>query len=382
MIVAPERAHFSEPITLECGRELPELDVSFESYGALNAARDNAILLCHAYTSDHHAAGKYAASDERPGWWDALIGPGRPLDTERFFILSSNCLGGAAGTTGPASINPQTGRRYAMDFPVITLKDMVDVQARLADSLGIDRFHSVIGGCFGGAQALQWMASHPERLSNATVICATAHASVHTIALSHIVRAAICADPLWNNGNYYDGPLPSQGLALFTMFGSLFWQDRELLQKALGPDVNKARELLYAFTPEFEIEKQLARVAVPKHATLDPNSMMYLARANDYFNLARGKGGLQDAFAAFAGATTLIGVKQDWRYPVAEITQIAQALRQNGNRVRQHTLDSPLGHGVLLRDLPTLAPLLTQALEAPGKDASGSAMLKSQVTES
>ncbi|MBY0279588.1 homoserine O-acetyltransferase [Candidatus Binatia bacterium] len=361
-IVVPQRARFDEPLELECGRMLPSFEVAYETYGQLAPDGGNAILVCHAYTSDHHAAGRHAQSDARAGWWDTLIGPGKTFDSERFFVVSSNCLGGSHGTTGAGSIDPTTGRRYGGSFPVVTMADIVDVQARLADRLGITRFHAIAGGCFGGAQVLQWMARHPERLANAIVISATPRASVHTVALSLIGREAIRRDPRWNGGDYYDGEPPSDGIALLTMFGALFWQDRNLLQRKLAPEMARTRTLGYDFAPEFEIERQLLRLGVPQNVTLDANALLYLARANDYFDLSRGHASLAAALAGWRGRTLLLGFAQDWRYPPEDIAEIDAALRANGAVSRHVTLSNPLGHGAFLRDTPAIEPELRQFL--------------------
>lgn len=363
MIVQQQRASFDEPLELECGRVLPSFEVAYETYGALAPGGGNAILVCHAYTSDHHAAGRHAESDPRPGWWDTLIGPGKLFDTERFCVVSSNCLGGSHGTTGAGSIDPTTGRRFGGDFPVVTVADMVNVQARLADRLGIACFHAIAGGCFGGAQVLQWMASHPARLANAIVISATPRASVHTVALSLIGREAIRRDPRWNGGDYYDQEPPTAGIGLLTMFGALFWQDRNLLQQKLAPEMARPRKLAYDFAPEFEIERQLLRLGVPQNVALDANALLYLARANDYFDLSRGRTSLADALAGYRGRTLLLGFAQDWRYPPGDIAEIDAALRANGAASRHVTIENPLGHGAFLRDTPSIEPELRRFLD-------------------
>lgn len=368
MYVERRTARLDAPLPLECGRELPDVEIAYETYGRLASDRRNAVLLCHSYTSDHHAAGTRPGAS-KPGWWDAVIGPGKLLDTDRYCVVSSNCLGGAHGSTGPGSTDPSTGRPYGMRFPVVTMADMVNAQARLADHLGIDRFHAVIGGCYGGFQALQWMVTHPDRLDAAIVVSATPRASVHTVALSHVMRAAICADPAWNGGDYYDGERPTSGIGLFSMFGSLFWQDRNLLQEKLGPEMHAAREFRFDFEPEFEIERLLARLAVPQNTVLDPNSLLYLARANDYFDLSRGRTSLGDAFAEYRGRMLLVGFGNDWRYPPEEIAEIARAIESVGAPVRHVTLDNPLGHGAFLRAPQclesTIAPFLREIAGEP-----------------
>lgn len=362
MIVESRIARFDEPLGLECGRTMPRFEVAYETYGELAPDGSNAILLCHAYTSDHHAAGRRSADDARAGWWDELVGPGKVFDTGRWCVVSSNCLGGSHGTTGPGSIDPETGRRYAAGFPVVTMADIVNVQARLADRLGIARFHAVVGGCFGGAQVLEWMASHPTRLANAIVISATPRASVHTVALSLIAREAVRRDPRWNGGDYYEGEPPADGIGLLTMFGALFWQDRNLLQVKLAPDMAKPRRLAYGFEPEFEIERQLLRLGRPQNVVLDANALLYLARANDYFDLSRGRESLAAVLAGFRGRTLLLGFAEDWRYPAGEIAEIDAALRANGSDSRHVTISNPLGHGAFLRDTPSIAGELARFL--------------------
>lgn len=355
-------ASFDQPLSLECGAVLPEFEIAWESWGTLDADRSNAILLCHTYTSDHHAAGRYSEEDARPGWWDSMIGPGRPLDTERFCVIASNCLGGAAGSTGPASFKPGSHERYGIDFPTLTMADMAAAQVRLIDSLGIPRLRAAIGGCYGGFQVLEWMVHHSERLQSAVVISATPRASVHTVALSYVMRRALMADPRWNGGQYYGGERPRDGIALFSMFGSLFWQDRDLLQRKFGPAMRASREFRFDMEPEFEIEKQMARLAEPQHHDLDPNSMIVLARANDYFDIGRGHGSLSEPLAGFEGDALVVGFDQDWRYPPREIAELIDGLRAGGNPVTAITLDNPLGHGAFLRDPHCLEPALREFL--------------------
>ncbi len=362
MIVKSQVARFDEPLPLECGRTLPSFEVAYETYGELAPDAGNAVLICHAYTSDHHAAGRHGETDPRAGWWDTLIGPGKAFDTRRFHVVSSNCLAGSHGSTGAGSIDPTTGRRYGGDFPVVTIADIVHVQARLADRLGIGKFHAIAGGCFGGAQVLQWMSSHPERLANAIVISATPRASVHTVALSLIGREAIRRDPRWNGGDYYDGAPPSDGIGLLTMFGALFWQDRDLLQRQLGPEMAQPRKLGFDFAPEFDVERLLLRLGAPQNVQLDANALLYLARANDYFDLSRGRPSLAAALAGYHGRALLLGFAQDWRYPEAEIAEIHAALRENGVASRHETISNPLGHGAFLRDTPSIEPALRRFL--------------------
>ncbi len=248
------------PLALESGVSLAPVEIAYETYGELNASRSNAILLCHGLTADQHAVTTQSEAGPRPGWWDKAIGPGRALDTSRYCIISINALGSFGGSSSPASIDPQTGRPYGMRFPFVTIADMADAQAGFADALGIDRFHTVIGGCMGGFQVLEWMRRHPQRLRYAVVISATPRTSTHNTALWHVMRAAIRRDPDWRGGDYYDARPPLAGIGLMAMFGALFWMDRAGLDARFGLRTVGARPLSYGFESEFEIEAFLDRI--------------------------------------------------------------------------------------------------------------------------
>ena len=256
--------HLDEPLLLDCGRALPEYVVNFETYGTLSAARDNAILVCHSLTSRAHAAGRHAPDDQRPGWWDAAIGPGKMLDTKRYFVICADALG-AGQTTGPASPDPETGRRYGVRFPVITVRDMVRAQHRLVQRLGIERLHAVIGGCMGGQQAVEWAIAYPAMVGNAVVITTTPATSAHTIAIFSVMRHLIRADPEWNAGDYYGRSFPAAGLGAAVAAAVPLWMSREAMEARFG---RRSSGYRYTLGPEFEVESFIARlVAQARHDT-------------------------------------------------------------------------------------------------------------------
>jgi homoserine O-acetyltransferase/O-succinyltransferase len=364
MNVLPQRAAFAETLPLASGRSLPEFEIAFETYGAPNPTRSNAILVCHGLTADQHAAGKHRSDDEKPGWWDAAIGPGKVFDTDRYYIVSSNVLGSFGGSTSPASIDPRTGSRYGMRFPIVTISDMVKAQARLADRLGIERFHLCAGGCMGGFQVMEWMVQFPDRLANAVVISATPRTTTHNIALWTVLRQAIRADPRWRNGDYYDAEPPNVGMGLMAAFGALFWVDRDFLTRRfglrrLGPD-----GFGYSFEPEFEVEAFLQRLSLTAPHRIDANALLYLTRAIDYFNLGSEGAALVKAFSRTAARTLLVSYQRDWRYPSTEMNEIADALAAVDAPVAHRILDSALGHGAFLYDFAGLEPVLRDFISA------------------
>ncbi len=359
-----DTASFDRPLRLDSGATLKRVDVAYETYGTLNAARDNAVLVLHGLTGTQHAAGP-SEETGRPGWWDAAIGPGRAFDTDRYFIVSPNALGSYGGSTSAASPDPATGRPYGSSFPVVTIGDSVESQARLADELGIERFHAVAGGCFGGFMALEWMARHPARVGSAVIISATPRTSAHNTALWSVLRDAIRSDPNWNGGDYYDGPAPDAGLGLAAKFGALFWMSREVFAQKFGLRRVAGDGPDYGFAAEYEVEAFLEGVGTNAAGRIDSNALMYLTRAIDYFDMARGRASLADAFAGYRAPTLLVSYTNDWRYPAGDMQEIADALAANGTFCRHETLDSPAGHGGFLYDTARLEPLLQAFLSVP-----------------
>jgi len=374
LVAPPHRLHVTEPLPLECGRVLPGHTVSFETYGTLSAARDNAILVCHSLTKGAHAAGRHAPGDPRPGWWDAAIGPGKPLDTDRYFVICAETL--AAGrSTGPASPDPATGRPYGLRFPVVTVRDMVHAQQQLVTRLGIDRLHAVIGGCFGGQQAIEWAIQHPDQVGRAVVITTTPATSAHSIAIFTVMRRLIRGDPAWNGGDYYGESFPSAGLGAAIAAAVPLWMSAEVLDArfarrptppaatapASGPVTAAGRR--YTLDAEFEVESFIARLAAQSGHQLDPNSLMYLTRAVEYFDLEAEYGSLQRALAPVSARVLFLSYRKDWRYPAAETDRMHQALVACGGDSRHVVLDSSLGHGAFLFDAAGLAGIVADFLD-------------------
>lgn len=357
-------AVFDRPLHLDSGRTLSRVDLAYETYGKLNAARDNAILVLHGLTGTQHAAG----TDEqtgRLGWWDAAIGPGKAFDTDRYFVVCPNALGSYGGSTSAASTDPETNRAYGSRFPVVTIADSVESQSWLADALAIERFHTIAGGCFGGFQAMEWMARHPARVGGSIIISATPRTSTHNTALWSVLRAAIRSDVNWNGGDYYDGTPPDAGLGLAAQFGSLFWMSREVFEEKFGLRRVSGDTPDYGFEPEYEVEAFLEGVGRNAAGRIDANALIYLTRAIDYFDMSRGHDSLADAFARYTAPTLLVSYTNDWRYPADDMQEIADALGRNGSPCRHETLDSPAGHGGFLYDTQRLAPVLSDFLTSP-----------------
>jgi homoserine O-acetyltransferase len=364
MIVTTHTMSFTEPLPLQSGRNLPAYDIAYETYGALNRDRSNAVLVCHGLTADAHAAGKHSEDDNRPGWWDTAIGPGKALDTNRFFIVCSNVIGGCGGSTGPSSIEPGTGRPYGLRFPVVTIRDMVDAQARLADGLGIQRFHTVVGGCMGGFQVMKWMARHPKRLAHAIIIGATPRTTAHNLGLWEVFRQAIMRDPNFNHGDYYDGEGPCSGFGLAQMFGMMVWMSREVMAKRFGLRLIDGKDPSYSIEPEFEFQAFLHKIGANAGTRFDANTLIYLTKAMDYFDMSRGRGSLAEAFEETTAKTLLVSYASDWRYPPAEMNETRVALEANGVEVRHEILESHFGHGAFTYDSERILKVIKSFVDA------------------
>lgn len=350
MIHGLRKFHSDEPLVLESGKSLQSLDVAYETWGTLNRARDNAILICHGLTSDSHVAGSEANPDARPGWWETAVGPGKPFDTSKYFVICSNVLGGCGGTSGPSSIDKASNAPYGLNFPVVTIPDMVNAQALLAKALGIETFDTVVGGCMGGFQTLQWMKSYPDRLGRAIVISATPRTTTHNLGLWEVIRQAIMRDPDFQGGHYYGKSLPASGMGLAQMFGIMIWMDRKIMNERFGLRMNHEKGPSYTMEPEFEFQTFMHRIGKNAINRFDPNSLIYLTKAMDYFDLTRGGSSLADTFAQVKFSTLLIGYSTDWRYPPEAMGEISKALIENGKHVELQVLDSNFGHGAFIYD--------------------------------
>ena len=348
-IVAPRRAEFSAPLTLQCQRTLPGITLVFETYGTLNATRSNAVLICHALSGDHHAAGYHGAEDAKPGWWDSCIGPGKPIDTSKFFVVAPNNLGGCGGSTGPRSIDPDSGQPWAAGFPTVTVKDWVKTQALLADHLGIDRFAAVVGGSLGGMQALQWAIDYPQRVANAVVIAAAPKLSAQNIAFNEIARQAICSDPEFHDGGYAQADaIPRKGLMLARMIGHVTYLSDDGMGVRFGREL-KSGDIGMAQDVQFQVESYLRYQGTSFSERFDANTYLLMTRALDYFDPALAFDG--DLVRALAGANArflVLSFSSDWRFSPARSAEIVNALIAAGKDVVSATIDAPHGHDSFL----------------------------------
>ncbi|MDH4571205.1 homoserine O-succinyltransferase MetX [Salinicola acroporae] len=348
-LVTPQTATFESPLALACGKTLEHFELVYETYGTLNAERSNAVLICHALSGHHHAAGFHAADELKPGWWDAYIGPGKVIDTERFFVVSLNNLGGCHGSTGPGSIDPQTGRQWGPTFPVMTVADWVHSQARLADRLGIDRFAAVVGGSLGGMQAMQWTIAYPERVANVAVIAATPRLSAQNIAFNEVARQAIRSDPDFHDGWYADhGAIPKLGLKLARMIGHITYLSEHSMGSRFGRDL-RSDQLNFGYDVEFQVESYLRHQGDTFSTRFDANTYLLMTKALDYFDPAGQHDG--DLAAALAPADCpflVVSFTTDWRFAPARSQELVNALLRAGKAVSYVNVDSPHGHDAFL----------------------------------
>ncbi|MEV6689977.1 homoserine O-acetyltransferase [Micromonospora sp. NPDC051196] len=372
------------PLTLDCGRELHPVRVAYETYGILSPQRDNVILVCHALSGDAHAAGfaknppaastrdgfgaegRDRPTDKGLGWWDGMIGPGKAFDTDRYFVVATNLIGGCRGTTGPSSTDPATGRPYGSDFPVLTVADMVRCQRAFLDVLGIERLAAVAGGSLGGMQALEWAVRYPDQV-DATVVIASTHA-LHPqgVAWNAIARDAIMRDPAWQGGHYYGtGRTPDAGMGLARMLGHITYLSAPALTDRFGRRLQFADDIRYTFRePEFEVESYLQHQAASFVRRFDANTYLYLSRALTYFDLARehGAGSLRQALAGVSARTLLIAFSSDWLYPPAASAEIDEALRSLGKPVEFNLIEAPYGHDSFLLEEAQQTPIVRRFL--------------------
>jgi homoserine O-acetyltransferase/O-succinyltransferase len=347
------------PFQTESGKTIAPVTLAYETYGSLNPDRSNAILVCHALTGDAHAAG-YHPGDKDPGWWDTMIGPGKAFDTNRYFIICSNVLGGCRGSTGPSSINPRTGTPYALEFPPITIKDMIQAQRRLIDHLGIDRLLSVAGGSMGGMLALQWVACYPDRVASVIPIATTATHSPQQIAFNEVGRQAIMADPNWNNGNYYGGTRPASGLSVARMLGHITYMSDFSMNEKFGRRLKDIRSA-FQFSPEFEVEGYLQYRAETFIRRFDPNSYLYITKAIDYFDLGNGKG-IHEVLSGVKARFLVIAFKSDWLYPGYQSQEIAKACKRAHLEATYCELNSTWGHDAFLIEVQEQSHLIRHFL--------------------
>jgi homoserine O-acetyltransferase len=363
-IVAPQVAHFSEPLALKSGEVLPQFDLIYETYGTLNADKSNAVIICHALAGNHHVAGKHKDDDKHPGWWDNLIGPGKPLDTDRFFVIGLNNLGGCHGSTGPSSLNPFTQKQWGANFPVLTVEDWVASQARLVSHLGIEKLAAVVGGSLGGMQALQWTLSFPERVAHSLVIASAPNLTAQNMAFNEVARQAIITDPEFHGGDYYEhGVVPRRGLRIARMLGHITYLSDDAMGAKFGRKL-RGDEIKYSFDVEFEMESYLRYQGDKFAGEFDANTYLRMTRALDYFDPALDFGG--DLAAAFKRAKAkflVISFTSDWRFAPARSREIVQALLDNQLSVSYAEVTAPYGHDAFLMPDPHYHAILRAYLK-------------------
>jgi len=360
-----------DPLQLECAKTLGPIDVAYETYGRLNQAGDNAVLICHALSGDAHAAGYHSQNDKKRGWWDTMIGPAKGIDTDKYFVVCSNFLGGCSGTTGPSSINPATQKPYGIDFPIITIADMVKVQKLLLDKLGIKKILSVIGGSMGGMQVLQWAISYPDFVKSAIVIASTSHLGPQSIAFDAVGRSAILSDTNFKNGRYESQNAPDRGLAIARMIGHITYLSEQSMRKKFGRQLKDAERYNYEFNSEFAVETYLDYQGQSFVERFDANSYLYITKAMDYFDLVKDYGSLSTAFANTESRFLVVSFDSDWLFTPEQSEAIVNALAANGKDVSFCNLASLYGHDSFLLETATLRSFISSFLEATHRPDAG-----------
>ena len=350
-IVETKYFSFDEKINLENGLDFGPITVAYETYGELNEDKSNAILVLHALSGDAHAAGYHSEQDKKPGWWDDMIGPDKAFDTNKYFIISSNFLGGCKGTTGPSSVNTETGKSYGISFPVITIEDMVKVQKKLVDFFGIKKLLSVAGGSMGGMQALEWSIQYPEMVQSCVVIASASRLSAQNIAFNEVGRNAIISDPNWNNGNYHDGENPATGLDIARMIGHITYLSEESMHQKFGRRLQDKLKPDFNFDVNFQVESYLRHQGQSFVDRFDANSYLFITKAMDYFDLHQKYGSLAHAFKGSKSKFLFITFSTDWLFPPEELKNTARTLMSLEKEVTYCNIDSPYGHDSFLLEV-------------------------------
>lgn len=355
-------------LQLESGSTLSSITVAYETYGTLSPEGDNAVLVCHALSGDAHAAGYHRSEpDERPGWWDILIGPGKPLDTDRYFVICSNFLGSCYGTTGPTDIDPETGKPYGLTFPFFTIRDMVEIQRWLVDYLEIDTLLAVTGGSMGGMQALQWAISYPERIKGAIPIATTARMSAQGIALNEVGRQAILSDPKWQNGNYPENDPPDRGLALARMIGHITYLSEQSMQRKFARRFVNRNGRSFNFSGDFQVESYLHHQGDKFVKRFDANTYLYISRAMDYFDLEGDYGSLEEAFKNCLASFLVLSFTSDWLFPPEHSQDTVRALKRLGKDVSYCNINSDHGHDAFLLSGHRMGDVISGFLQRLGE---------------
>jgi homoserine O-acetyltransferase len=365
-IITPQQAYFEQGcLELESGKLFGPITIQYETYGTLNPDRSNAILIIHAFSGDAHAAGYHTTIGNNPGWWHDMIGPGKAFDTNKFFIISSNCLGGCMGTTGPSSINPETGKAYGMDFPVITIKDLVNTQLMLIDYLGIKKLFAIAGGSMGGMQVLDWAASHPDRLERAIILASTTKMSAQGLAFNAVGRNAIISDPNWMAGDYYGKEVPRNGLAIARMIGHITYLSTESMTSKFGRKLQERENFNFDFNDLFQVESYLSHQGDKFVNRFDANSYLYLSKAMDYFDLSAYPGGIYGSLSKTDASFLVLSYSSDWLFPTSQSKELVYALMKLGKNVSFSELSSPYGHDSFLLETDRQTNIINSFLSAP-----------------
>ena len=358
-------AHPPHELILESGAKLGPITLAYETCGALNASKDNAILILHALSGDSHVAGYYNKEDPKPGWWDIMVGPGKGIDTDKYFIICSNILGSCMGSTGPCTINPDTVLPFALDFPMVTIGDMVRAQKSLIDHLGIKKLLAVVGGSIGGMQVLEWCVKYPDMVRAAIPLATTTRHSALAIAFNEVARQAIMADPNWNNGNYYMGSKPDLGLAVARMIGHITYLSDESMRHKFGRRLQNRRDFSFNFDADFQVESYLRYQGTKFVERFDANSFLYITKAADYYDFENqyGEGSSVKAFAKTKAKYLVVSFTSDWLYPTYQSKAMVQAMKKNGLDVSFCEIEAKWGHDAFLLPSERLSNLIKGFLE-------------------
>ena len=367
-IVAKKLFTFAEPpneMVLESGARFGPVTLTYETYGELNEDKSNAILILHALSGDSHVAGYYTADDEKPGWWDNMVGPGKGIDTDKYFIVCSNIIGSCMGSTGPCTINPKTILPYGLDFPVVTIGDMVEAQKALIDHLGIKKLLTVVGGSIGGMQVLEWCARYPEMTVSAIPLASTTKHSALAIAFNEVARQAIMADPNWNKGEYYFGPKPDMGLAVARMIGHITYLSDESMRLKFGRRLQDKSDFSFNFDADFQVESYLRYQGKKFVERFDANSFLYITKAADYYDLEKqhGDGSEVKAFSKMTAAFLVVSFTSDWLYPTYQSRAMVKAMKKNGLDVSFCEIEAEWGHDAFLLPNARLTSVIRGFLE-------------------
>lgn len=359
--VSPQDFTFNEGLKLQCGQLLAPITLRYETYGTLSPNADNAILIEHALSGDAHVAGYYSESDEKPGWWDTMVGPGKTFDTNKYFIVCSNVIGGCSGSTGPGSMNPATGTRYGMDFPFVTIADMVHAQKKLMDHLGIRKWLCVAGGSMGGMQVLRWALLYPDCMESIIPIATTSRISAQSIAFNWVGREAIMSDPEWNGGHYTDQP--DRGLAIARMLAHITYLSEESMRRKFGRKLQSAKDYSFDFDKDFSVESYLEHQGMRFVDRFDANAYLYITRAIDYFDVAdKSNGDLAKGLLPIQCKTLVVSFSSDWLFPPEQSREMVRGMLKNGLDVTYCNIKSSYGHDAFLLEDDTLGRLISNFL--------------------